>query len=146
MQPRTTSQRIADVLEKLKHDEDIWVASANEAGMAYLVPLSFSWDGTRLTVATPRNSRTARNLRRAGWTRMALGPTRDVVTLEGPVEELALDEDLHLAEEHAAQSFDPRGEPEEHVFIRLTPQTVQAYRSAPELAGRTIMRHGEWLE
>lgn len=146
MEPRSTEQRVADVKAKLENDEDLWVASASAGGVAYLVPLSFSWDGTWVTMATPRKSRTARNLRRAGRARMALGPTRDVVILEGPVVEMALDADPRLAEEHAAQSFDARDEPEEYVFIRLKPETIQAYRSAPELANRVVMRNGTWLE
>ena len=146
MEPRTTRQRIADVRAKLENDEDLWVASASAGGKAYLIPLSFSWDGEWITVATPRKSRTARNLRRAGWARMALGPTRDVAILEGPVVEMALDADPHLAEEHAARSFDARDEPEEYVFIRLKPETIQAYRTAPELANRVVMRDGNWLE
>jgi len=146
MEPRTTAERIADVREKLENDEDLWVASASADGRAYLIPLSFSWDGIWLTVATPRKSRTARNLRRAGWARMALGPTRDVVMLEGPVVEMALDADPQLAEDHAAQAFDARGEPQEYVFIRLKPETIQAYRTDQELANRVVMRHGNWLE
>jgi general stress protein 26 len=145
MEPRTTAQRLADVKEKLETDEDIWVASASERGYAYLVPLSFSGDGVYLTVATPKQSRTARNLRRAGRARMALGPTRDVVILEGPVTEMALDDDPQLTEEHAARSFDARDEPEEYVFIRLKPEMIQAYRSSPELANRIVMRNGDWL-
>jgi hypothetical protein len=146
MEPRSTDQRIADVRVKLENDEDLWVASASARGLAYLIPLSFSWDGEWITVATPRKSRTARNLRRAGWARMALGPTRDVVILEGPVVEMALDADQQLAEDHAAQAFDARDEPQEYVFIRLKPETIQAYRTAPELANRVVMRDGEWLE
>lgn len=145
MEPRTTAQRIADVKEKLEQDEDIWVASASADGKPYLVPLSFSWDGVYINVATPKNSRTARNLRASGWTRMALGPSRDVVILEGPVTEQALDADPELAEFHTARSFDARNEPEEYVFIRMRVETAQAYRTSEELRGRVIMRNGEWL-
>jgi hypothetical protein len=146
LEARTTRQRIADVRTKLENDEDLWVASASADGIAYLIPLSFSWDGEWVTVATPRNSRTARNLRRAGWARMALGPTRDVVILEGPVVEMALDTDPQLAENHAAKAFDARGEQQEYVFIRLKPETIQAYRTDQELANRVVMRDGYWLE
>jgi hypothetical protein len=55
-----------------------------------LVPLSCHWDDSTLTIATPRASRTARNLVRAGWARVALGPTRDVVIIEGPVEAIPI--------------------------------------------------------
>ena len=80
---RSREQRRRDTVEKLGNDVDLWVASADETGNAYLVPLSFYWDGSTITIATPRASRTARNLVRAGWARVALGPTRDVVIVEG---------------------------------------------------------------
>ena len=38
---RTRSRRVADTLERLRSDVDLWVASASETGEAYLVPLSF---------------------------------------------------------------------------------------------------------
>ena len=57
---------MADTLERLRHDVDLWVASASAEGEAYLVPLSFHWDGSTLTIATPSASPTARNLLRAG--------------------------------------------------------------------------------
>jgi hypothetical protein len=144
--PRSTAQRRLDTLEKLRSGVDVWVPSADEGGRAYLVPLSYLWDGAALTVATPRSSRTARNLIRAGRARVALGPTRDVVFIEGPVEAIAIGADPGLEDAHArAAGFDPREEPEEYVYLRLTPRTIQAWREANELAGRRIMRRGEWL-
>src|SRR5690349_7507902 len=113
MSVRSTTQRIADVRAKLESEVDIWVASASATGDAYLLPLSFYWDGESLTIATPKRSRTARNLRRAGWARLALGPTRDVVIVEGPVHEIPVDADDVLAEAHArAAGFDARHEPD----------------------------------
>ena len=82
---RSRAQRILDTLARLRGDVDLWVASADANGGAYLVPLSHYWDDTALTIATPRESRTATNLLRAGWALVALGPTRDVVIVEGPV-------------------------------------------------------------
>src|SRR5215472_8509471 len=89
--PRDLALRKADVLEKLRREVDCWVASAGATGDAYLIPLSFVWDGSTVTLATPRGSRTCRNLARAGWARLALGPTRDVIILEGPVTAISLD-------------------------------------------------------
>ncbi|HEU5279347.1 MAG TPA: hypothetical protein VFU26_10630 [Gaiellaceae bacterium] len=63
---RSRPQRILDTLAKLRNDVDLWVASADERGGAYLVPLSFYWDEAAVTIATPRTSRTAVNLLRAG--------------------------------------------------------------------------------
>jgi hypothetical protein len=146
MEIRSTAQRVSDVRAKLASDCDLWVASANATGDAYLVPLSFSWDGEYLTVATPQSSRTARNLRRAGWARMALGPTRDVVIVEGPVEEMAVTADDALADAHAAAvGFDARDDAVPYVFIRLKAQRIQAWRNNAEIAGRDVLRDGHWL-
>ena len=145
MSVRSTTQRIADVRAKLESDVDIWAASASATGDAYLLPLSFYWDGESLTIATPKRSRTARNLRRAGWARLALGPTRDVVIVEGPVHEIPVDADDALAEAHArAAGFDARHEPD-YVFIQLRPSRIQAWRNPAELEQRDVMRNGEWL-
>ena len=144
--PRHTAQRRIDVLAKLRSDVDLWVASADADGRAYLVPLSFYWDDSALTIATPRVSRTARNLVRAGWARVALGPTRDVVIIEGPVEAITIGTDAALEDAHARTTgFDPRELADEYVYLRITPQEIQAWREANELAGRQLMRKGEWL-
>jgi len=144
--PRSLEQRTADVLARLRGDVDLWVASADADGVAYLVPLSFVWDGAAVTFATPRSSRTARNLVRAGSARVALGLTRDVVMLDGVVEAIAIGTDPALEEAHAAATgFDPRAEPEEYVYLRITPREIQAWREANELSGRKVMRAGRWL-
>ncbi|HET8628734.1 MAG TPA: pyridoxamine 5'-phosphate oxidase family protein [Thermomicrobiales bacterium] len=145
-EPRGAAQRKADVLAKLREDVDLWVASATAGGDAYLIPLSFYWDGAALVMATPAGSRTTRNLRRTGRARVALGPTRDVVIVEGPVEFVAGDAVGALGDAHAAATgFDARREPQEYVYIRLTPARIQAWREANELAGREVMRDGRWL-
>jgi Pyridoxamine 5'-phosphate oxidase len=147
MRARTRSQRRTDVLRKLRDDVDLWVASADADGRVHLVPLSFHWDGAALTMATPRDSRTARNLVRAGRARVALGPTRDVVIVEGPVEQIPIGADPEAEDAHArATGFDPRTLAEEYVYLRLTPRAIQAWRESDELEGRHLMRGGEWLE
>jgi hypothetical protein len=144
--PRSREQRKTDSLAKLRSDVDLWVASAGESGGAYLVPLSFVRHESALTIATPRTSRTAQNLVRAGWARVALGPTRDVVIIEGAVEAIPIGTDTRLEDAHAdATGFDPRTLSEEYVYLRITPQTIQAWREANELEGRQLMRRGEWL-
>jgi hypothetical protein len=149
MQPepaRSRSQRRTDTLAKLRTEVDLWVASADGAGRAYLIPLSYYWDGSHLTIATPRASRTARNLMHAGWARVALGPTRDVVIIEGPVEAIPIGTDSRLEDAHAqATGFDPRTLAEEYIYLGITPHSIQAWREANELAGRQLMRNGEWL-
>ena len=144
--PRSLEQRKRDTLEQLRGAVDLWVASAGEDGDAHLVPLSYYWDGSTLTVATVRASRTARNLIRSGRARVALGPTRDVVIIDGSVEAIALGADPALEDAHArATGFDPRTLAAEYVYLRITPHAIQAWREENELAGRDVMRNGRWL-
>jgi nitroimidazol reductase NimA-like FMN-containing flavoprotein (pyridoxamine 5'-phosphate oxidase superfamily) len=78
--PRTRRQRKRDALQRLEHDIDAWVATADQGGgTPYLVPLSFLWDGDTLLVATPASSPTGRNLEATGKVRVGVGPTRDLV-------------------------------------------------------------------
>jgi Pyridoxamine 5'-phosphate oxidase len=144
--PRTLQQRKDDTLIRLASDVDAWVASADRDGNAYLVPLSFLWDGTAITVTTPESSRTARNLRLAGRARLAVGPTRDVVLIDGSVEVFSLETvPDDLARAFADKLWDPRGEAERYAYFRITPQRIQAWREENELRGRDLMRHGNWL-
>ena len=144
---RSRADRIADTLERLSRDVDLWVASASEDGRAYLVPLSYYWDGSTLTIATPSTTPTARNLIRARWVRAALGQTRDVVILEGRVEAIPIGADPELEDAHARSTgFDPRTLADEYVYLRIAPQEVQAWRESNELEGRVLMRDGAWLE
>jgi hypothetical protein len=143
---RSRSQRRVDALHKLRSEVDLWVASADEVGGAYLVPLSYYWDNATLTIATPRASRTARNLMRAGWARVALGPTRDVIIIEGALEAIPIGADTRLENAHAqATGFDPRTLAEEYVYLKITPHNIQAWREANELEERQLMRRGQWL-
>jgi general stress protein 26 len=145
--PRPRSQRRDDVLVHLREDVDLWVASADAGGHAYLIPLSFHWDGTTIVLATLRSSRTARNLIRAGRARVALGHTRDVVMIDGAVEVLETGADASLENAHAASTgFDPRTEPEDYAYLRITPDSIQAWREVNELAERQLMRNGAWLD
>jgi hypothetical protein len=144
---RPRAQRRSDTLAKLESEIDLWVASADQTGGAYLVPLSFYWDGSTVTLATPAASRTGRNLARAGWARVALGPTRDVVIIEGPVEVSPIGADPRLEDAYAeATGWDPREEANEYVYLRVAPQEIQAWRESNELVGRRLMRGGEWLD
>jgi hypothetical protein len=143
---RPKAQRRSDALAKLRSEVDLWDASADDDGGAYLIPLSYHWDESTLTVATPRGSRTAVNLIRAGRARVALGPTRDVLIIEGTVEAIPIGAEPQLEDGHAqATGFDPRTLAEEYVYLRITPDTVQAWREANELEDRQLMRKGRWL-
>jgi hypothetical protein len=143
---RTAEERKARALELLASEADCWLPSANERGDAYLVPVSHYWDGTDLWLATPSASISARNLRRAGVVRLALGPTRDVVMVDGRVEFLpasAVDPAIGDAYvEHCG--WDPRAS-DRNTWIRVTPTAIANWRTAEELPVRHVMKDGRWL-
>ncbi len=146
--PRSLAQRRTDTLRRLEADVDCWVATADPAsGSPSLVPLSFLWEGASLLLATPATSPTGRNLRTTGSVRVAIGPTRDVVLIEGTVEDLAVEDiPTALGDAFAARAgFDPRAEAGIYRYFRVRPRDIRAWREANELAGRQLMRDGRWL-
>jgi Pyridoxamine 5'-phosphate oxidase len=144
--PRPLRQRKQDTLARLRNDVDAWVATADSDGIAYLVPLSFLWDGETLTVATPESSRTGRNLRSGGRARLGIGPTRDAVLVDGTVEVFTAETvPADLASAFADKLWDPRNETIPYSYFRITPHRIQAWREANELRGRELMRDGKWL-
>ncbi|GAA2259461.1 MULTISPECIES: pyridoxamine 5'-phosphate oxidase family protein [Streptomyces] len=146
---RSAEQRKKDTLHRLDHDVDAWVATADSAsGTPYLVPLSFLWNGSYLLFATPASSPTGRNLAASGRARVGIGPTRDVVMVEGDVETVQPGELTEQdAELFAAKTgFDPRRLATPYLYFRIVPRRVQAWREADELDGRELMRDGRWLK
>ena len=144
--PRPQAQRRADTLTRLAGDVDVWVATAR-GDVPHLIPLSFLWDGTRLLLATPDSSVTARNLRATGRARLTLGTTRDVVVIEGTAESLPVAAvPAATADAFAARTgFDPRRSAARMAFIWITPRRIQAWREENELPGRELMRDGVWI-
>jgi hypothetical protein len=123
------------------------VATADgTSGMPYLVPLSFLWNGSCLLFSTPAASPTGRNLAASRRARVGIGPTRDVVMVEGTVEPVTPEElPEQDAELFAKTGFDPRELATPYLYFRVHPQRVQAWREADELEGRDLMREGRWL-
>jgi nitroimidazol reductase NimA-like FMN-containing flavoprotein (pyridoxamine 5'-phosphate oxidase superfamily) len=144
-EPRNRKQRKEDTLARLDADVDLWVATAGAT--PYLIPLSFLWDGATLLISTPEASPTSRNLRASGRVRLGLGPTRDVVLIEGTVEAIPDDEIRpDIGDAFAARTgFDPRELRTRYLYFRIRPQRVQAWREVNELPGRDLMRDGQWL-
>ncbi|MFF8409768.1 pyridoxamine 5'-phosphate oxidase family protein [Streptomyces omiyaensis] len=140
--PRSRGERIGDTRVRLEKDVDLWVASRG-----HLVPLSFLWDGDAVLISTPRDSRTARNLLADGRVRLALGPTRDVVMIDGAAEPVDLaDLPVGTGDAFAAKTgFDPRELSRPYQYFLIRPRRVHAWREADELDGRTLMRDGAWL-
>lgn len=146
-EPRAPQQRKKDVLDRLAHDVDAWVATAGGED-PYMVPLSFMWDGESLLIATPADSPTGRNLRTTAKVRLGIGHTRDVVLIEGAVEEISKAADLpaEVGDAFAAQTeFEPRELATPYLYFRIRPLRLQAWREVNELPGRDLMRNGEWL-
>ncbi|NUT92065.1 MAG: pyridoxamine 5'-phosphate oxidase family protein [Saccharothrix sp.] len=143
--PRALEERLRDTRSRFAGDVDLWVATAHPEDGVHLIPLSFLWDGTAFLVSTPHASATARNLRADGRVRLSLGPTRDVVVVEG-VAESAEDLDPDLGDAFAERTgFDPRQEDRPYQYFRIVPRRIQAWREADELRGRDLMRDGRWL-
>ncbi len=140
--PRSLRQRKQDTLARLESDVDAWIASADAEGGAYLVPLSFLWDGNGVIVSTPRSSVTARNLSRGGRVRVGLGPLRDVVIIDGIAESIS--DDAAKDSFATKHGWDPRNETGDYAFFRILPDRIQAWREVNELPGRTLMRGGVW--
>ncbi|MGC4747387.1 pyridoxamine 5'-phosphate oxidase family protein [Micromonospora sp. DT201] len=139
-------RRKQDTLARLNQDLDAWVASADRAGNAYLVPLSFLWDSTVFILATAESTPTARNLRSSGRVRMSVGPTRDVVLIDGIVETFSRETvPGDLADAFATKLWDARVGTTRYAYFRVTPRRIQAWREENELAGRDLMRAGRWL-
>jgi len=133
-------------MARLEVDVDAWVASADRSGTPYLIPLCFVWDGSSFTLATGESSPTGRNLRESGRVRLAIGPTRDVVLVEGTVEAFTLETvPTEVADAFAARLWDARHDSTRYAFFRVTPQRIQAWREENELVGRDLMRDGSWL-
>ncbi|GAA0576585.1 hypothetical protein GCM10010172_71720 [Paractinoplanes ferrugineus] len=143
--PRSRAQRRADTERLLGTEVDLWVATASPDGVPWLVPLSFEWDGTTVLPATSAGSATGRNLA-GGAVRLGLGATRDVAMIDGEVEVVGSDAmSRERGDRFAARTgFDPRGTAGFRWFV-VTPRRVQAWREENELAGRDLMRDGQWL-
>jgi nitroimidazol reductase NimA-like FMN-containing flavoprotein (pyridoxamine 5'-phosphate oxidase superfamily) len=144
--PRTPEQRKKDTLDRLDHDVDAWVATAGDGGVPYMVPLSFLWDGATLLIATATASPTARNLLANGQVRLGVGLVRDVVLIEGTAEATpAAEIPAGIGDAFAAKTgFDPRELTSAYHYFRIAPQRLQAWREVDELAGRDLIRDGEW--
>jgi Pyridoxamine 5'-phosphate oxidase len=150
-EPRSFDERRHDSLTILgARGADAWVATSSADGAAHLVPLSIGWTGDDIVLVTEQRSLTTRNLSERGKARVALGGTRDVVMIDAEVVgELALADGRPLLDTFAEQSgWDPRSAADADAYrvVVLRPVRVQAWREANEIAGRTLMRDGAWLD
>ncbi len=100
-----------------------------------------------MLVATPSSSPTSRNLQATGKVRLGIGPTRDLVLIEGTVDAPAVASEIpdEVGDAFAAKTgFDPR-QLTNYLYFRIRPQRLQAWREANELKDRELMRGGRWI-
>jgi general stress protein 26 len=149
MASRSSKERKADALAKLEAvDANVWVASGAPTGAVHLVPMSHTWNGTQVVLATEPTSRTVANVTANPRVRLALGETRDVVMIDAVLVQAIPKSEatMALADGYATQAgWDPRTDGDEYVFLLFEPEGIQVWREAEDLAGRTVMRHGSWL-
>ncbi|WFB09637.1 pyridoxamine 5'-phosphate oxidase [Streptomyces sp. LX-29] len=147
---RSAEQRRRDLLERLEREEDIWVASADSAGVPCLVALSFLWDGEAIWLSTRRSNPTGRNLGEPGRpVRLSLAHTRDVALLEGRVADVVRVDEVPAATANAFAAkagWDPRHPRNGHAYAyhRVLLTEVQVWHEIPEMPGRHLMRGGVW--
>jgi hypothetical protein len=145
---RSAQQRKSDAIEKLNKDPDVWVATADDRGIAHLVPLSLCWHDGMVVVAVEANSRTARNASGSGQARLALGPTRDVVMIDAQAASVVAREDAGPAITGAYRErtgWEPGSDGGDWVYVLFKPARIQVWREVDEIPGRTVMAHGTWL-
>src|ERR1700722_10525341 len=149
MAARTPEKRKADALLKLEAVEsNVWVASASLTGDVHLVPVTHTWNGSQIVLATGPRSRTVSNMTTNPRARLALGESRDVVMIDAVLVEAIPASEVQptLAEGYAAQAgWDPRTDPGNYVYLVLGPERIQVWREGEDTAGRTVMRSGEWV-
>jgi hypothetical protein len=149
MKTRSPKERKADALSKLAAVEaNVWVASASPTDAVHLVPVTHTWDGSQIVLATEPRSRTAANITANPRVRLALGETRDVVMIDAVLVEAVPTSEASaaVAEGYAAQAgWDPRTDGGEYVYLVFGPERIQVWREDEDLAGRTVMRNGAWV-
>ncbi|MBM6405575.1 pyridoxamine 5'-phosphate oxidase family protein [Phycicoccus sp. CSK15P-2] len=146
--PRDIATRLADTRRHLHEDVDLWMATASSGAVPGLVPLSFDWDGRTILVVTSRRSPAGTNLRDTGRCRAALGSLRDVVMVDATADQVVLEEVPAERWQRFAErtGWDPRASGPDYAAYLLRPTRVQAWREENELAGRTLMRDGTWVD
>lgn len=102
------------------------------------------WLAGSIRCATRPTTRRIIATRRA---RVSLADTDDVVIVVASAAATPYESTLReVADLFAARAgWDPRQEAGRWSLLTLTPETIHASKGEPELVGRTIMRHGEWV-
>ena len=146
---RPAAARIAHTRHRLETDENIWIATASPRGVPHLVPLSLTWDGRRIILATPTATPTVRNIAATGAARASLDDADDVVIIAAAATVVPVAAATgELLDAFARRTgWDPRRQAgEEWSMLILGPTMIHAWHGEPEIAARTIMRDGSWIE
>lgn len=145
---RDARLRTRDTLERLARERDIWVSTAHPGHGPHQVPLWFWWDGESVWMCTAERTVTARNAQAEPRVRLALPDTADVVLLSGEAESFPARDVPGTAGDGFAAKFgwDPRKEEAAHVYLRVRPTKVLAWRGEAEHRGRVVLREGVWVD
>jgi len=144
---RNLAERRKAAMERLRSNNNLWLATASDGRGPHLIPVSYWWDGSWLTTATSEGSRTLKNVRTQPQVRAAIGSTGDVLMIDATATIVAVaDVATEVAERYArASGNDPRSVPG-FVYIQLVPGRIQVWKGVAEFTGRTVMRAGVWLD
>jgi hypothetical protein len=146
---RSPEQRKSDALAKLTaKDTNVWVASASPKGDVHLVPVTHTWNGSQVVLATGPKSSTVAHVTSNRRARLALGETRDVVMIDAVLVEAipAADAPANLADAYAAQAgWDPRTDSDNYIYLVLGPERIQVWKEGEDSAGRTVMQNEQWV-
>lgn len=134
-------------MAKLEAGGDAWLATSGRAG-PHLVPLSLAWDSANgdLIFCIEQGTLTSRNIAIEPVVRVGIGPTRDVLMIDGTAQVAGLvNDDIPLALFfYEKAGWDPRLNGDNLIFIRVTPSRMQAWRGVDEASNRTVMINGAW--
>jgi general stress protein 26 len=146
---RSPEERKADALAKLEAvDANVWIASSTPTGAVHLVPVSHTWNGSHIVLATEPRSRTVNNVTSNPRVRLALGDTRDVVIIDAVLAETVPKSNAPaaLARGYASQAgWDPQTDSGDYVYLIFGPHRIEVWREGEDLSGRTVMRDGSWV-
>lgn len=145
--PRSREERKRNAVRLLETELDVWVGTADAAGVPTLVPLTYLWDGEAVWLSTRPDNPTGANLAASGMVRLCLGTTRDVVHIEGAATAFTADAlPAGVGDAFAAKDgWDPRKAQDRYDFYRVALEQLRAWGTVPELKGRLLMKGGRWL-
>ena len=149
LEGRGLADRRKAATERLRSNRNLWLATASDGRGPHMIPLTYCWDGSRLTTATFEGSRTVKNVRAQPKVRAAIGTPDDVLMIDAtativPVADIA---DIPEVTTRYVQGSgnDPQSMPG-FVYIQLVPERIQLWTGVAGFTERTVMRAGVWLD